>query len=231
MAFLNKPPLATGASQTLMVFSDAKLNEPSIQPISNNMKFTKTLAAVLFSSLLAVRAFAADTYNLDPNHSTVGFSVSHLVINNVHGKFKEFSGTVVVDDKTIKEAKGTIEVKSIDTGITKRDDHLRTPDFFDAQKYPIITFVSKRAEKQGDENVLIGDFSMHGVTKEISLPVKLSGPITDPWGGTRIGLHAKTKVSRKEFGVSYNATSKTGSAVVGDEIEIEISAEAVKAKS
>jgi polyisoprenoid-binding protein YceI len=231
MAFLNKPPLATGASQTLMVFSDAKLNVLRTQPISNTMKSTKTLAVVLFSSVLAVRAFAADTYNLDPNHSTVGFSVSHLVINNVHGKFKEFSGTVVVDDKTIKEAKGTIEVKSIDTGITKRDDHLRTPDFFDAQKYPTITFVSKRAEKQGDENVLIGDFSMHGVTKEISLPVKLSGPITDPWGGTRIGLHAKTKVSRKEFGVSYNATSKTGSAVVGDEIEIEISAEAVKAKS
>jgi polyisoprenoid-binding protein YceI len=122
-------------------------------------------------------------------------------------------------------------VKSIDTGIAKRDEHLRTPDFFDAQKYPTITFVSKKAEKQGDETVLTGDFSMHGMTKEISLPVKISGPITDPWGGTRIGLHAKTKISRKGFGVSYNATSKTGSAVVGDEIEIEINAEAVKAKS
>jgi polyisoprenoid-binding protein YceI len=195
------------------------------------MKSPKTLAAVLFSSLIACHAFAADTYNLDPNHSAVGFSVSHLVINNVHGKFNEFSGTVVVDNNTIKEAKGTIQVKSIDTGITKRDDHLRTPDFFDAQKYPTITFVSKRAETKGDETVLIGDFTMHGVTKEISLPVKLSGPITDPWGGTRIGLHAKTKLTRKEFGVSYNDTSKTGSAVVGDEIEIEINAEAVKAKS
>jgi|KBSMisStandDraft_5_1062788.scaffolds.fasta_scaffold252581_2 polyisoprenoid-binding protein YceI len=214
-----------------MVLSDTKLKELSNQPILNKMKSTKTLAAVLFSSLLAVRTFAADTYNLDPNHSTIGFSVSHLVINNVHGKFNEFKGTVVVDDKAIKEAKGTIEVKSIDTGIAKRDEHLRTPDFFDAQKYPTITFVSKKAEKQGDETVLTGDFSMHGMTKEISLPVKISGPITDPWGGTRIGLHAKTKISRKGFGVSYNATSKTGSAVVGDEIEIEINAEAVKAKS
>jgi polyisoprenoid-binding protein YceI len=194
------------------------------------MKPTKTLVTILFSSLLVCGTFAADTYNLDPNHSTVGFSVSHLVINNVHGKFNEFSGTVVVDNSSIKEAKGTIQVKSIDTGITKRDDHLRTPDFFDAQKYPTITFVSKRAEKKGEENVLIGDFTMHGVTKEIALPVKLSGPNTDPWGGTRIGVHAKTKLSRKEFGVSYNASSKTGSAVVGDEIEIEISAEAVKAK-
>jgi polyisoprenoid-binding protein YceI len=214
-----------------MVLSTAKLNELSNQAILNIMKPTKTLVAVLFSSLLACRAFAADTYHLDPNHSRVGFSVSHLVINNVHGKFNEFSGTVVVDNNAVKEAKGTIEVKSIDTGIAKRDDHLRTPEFFDAEKYRTITFVSKRAEKKGDENVLIGDFTMHGVTKEISLPVKLSGPITDPWGGTRIGLHAKTKLSRKEFGVSYNATSKTGSAVVGDEIEIEISAEAVRAKS
>ena len=194
------------------------------------MKLTKTLAAVLFSSVLVVRVFAADTYNLDSNHSTIGFSVSHLVINNVHGKFNEFKGTVVVENNAIKEAKGTIEVKSIDTGIAKRDDHLRTPDFFDAQKYPTITFVSKKAEKHGDETVLTGEFSMHGMTKEITLPVKISGPITDPWGGTRIGLHAKTKISRKEFGVSYNATSKTGSAVVGDEIEIEINAEAVKAK-
>jgi polyisoprenoid-binding protein YceI len=195
------------------------------------MKLTKTLAGVFFLSLLAVPVIAADTYNIDPNHSTVGFSVSHLVINNVHGKFNEFSGTVVVEDKTVKEAKGTIEVKSIDTGIAKRDTHLRTPDFFDAEKYPKITFVSKKAEKKGDENVLIGDFTMHGITKEISLPVKLSGPITDPWGGTRVGLYAKTKLSRKEFGISYNSTSKTGSAVVGDEIEIEINAEAVKAKS
>src|SRR5262245_16701369 len=112
-----------------MVLSDAELIELSNQPISNIMKLTKTVAGVLFSSLLAVPAFAADTYNIDPNHSTVGFSVSHLVINNVHGKFNEFSGTVVVEDKTVKEAKGTIEVKSIDTGIAKRDTHLRTPDF------------------------------------------------------------------------------------------------------
>jgi len=207
-----------------MVSSDAKLNELSIQPILTNMKLTKTIGAVLFSSLLAVRAFAADTYNLDPNHSSIGFSVSHLVINKVHGYFNEFSGTVVVEGKALKEAKGTIEVKSIDTRNAKRDAHLRTPDFFDVQKFPTITFVSKKAEKTGDETVLIGDFTMHGVTKEISLPVKLSGPISDPAMGTRIGLYAKTKLSRKEFGITY------GAGAVGDEIEIEINAEAIKAK-
>lgn len=194
------------------------------------MKPTTILASVLFSSALAICAHAADTYKIDPNHSTVGFSVSHLVINNVHGKFNEFTGSVVVDGNAIKEANGTIQAKSIDTGIAKRDAHLRTPDFFDAEKYPTITFTSKKTEKQGDETVVTGEFTMRGVTKEIALPMKLSGPITDPWGGTRIGIHAKTKLSRKEFGISYNATSKTGSAVVGDEIEIEINAEAVKAK-
>lgn len=194
------------------------------------MNSTKIFTALFFTASTIIRSLAADTFNIDTNHSTIGFSVRHLVINNVHGKFNEFSGSVVVDNNAIKEAKGTIEVKSIDTGITKRDAHLRTPDFFDAQKYPTITFVSKRAEKQGDETVLVGDFTMRGVTKEISLPVKLSGPITDPWGGVRIGLYAKTKVNRKDYGISYNQSSKTGTMVVGEEIEIEINAEAVKAK-
>src|ERR1041384_5070978 len=112
------------------------------------MKLTKFLATALFATVFAYRALAVDTFNIDTNHSTVGFSVRHLVINNVHGKFNEFSGTVVVDNHAVKEAKGTIQVKSIDTGIAKRDAHLRTPDFFDAQQYPTITFVSKRAEKQ-----------------------------------------------------------------------------------
>lgn len=194
------------------------------------MNRIKILITLLVAASAIARSVAGDTYNVDTNHSTIGFSVSHLVINKVHGKFNEFSGTVVVDNNAITEAKGTIQAKSVDTGIARRDAHLRTPDFFDAQKYPTITFVSKRAEKQGDETVLIGDFTMRGVTKEIALPVKLSGPITDPWGGTRIGLEAKTKVSRKDYGISYNQSSKTGTAVVGDEIEIEINAEAVKAK-
>ena len=219
---------ATGAPRKLMVLS-AELNDPN-QLKSDTMKPTKILATALFASVFACRALAADTFNIDTNHSTVAFSVSHLVINKVHGKFNEFSASVIVDGNAIKEAKGTIQVKSIDTGIAKRDAHLKTPDFFDAQKYPTITFTSKKVEKQGDENVVTGDFTMHGITKEIALPIKLSGPITDPWGGTRIGLYAKTKLSRKEFGISYNASSKTGTAVVGDEIEIEINAEAVKGK-
>ncbi len=180
--------------------------------------------------LLAKSGLASDTYNIDPVHSSVGFSVSHLVISNVKGKFNEFNGTLVFDGKKLKEAKGTIQTKSLDTGNAKRDADVRGPDFFDADKYPTITFQSKRVEEKGDETLVIGDFTMHGVTKELPLPVKVKGPVKDPWGNDRVGLEAKTKVNRKDYGISYNKLLETGGALVGDEVEIEINAEATKAK-
>jgi polyisoprenoid-binding protein YceI len=190
--------------------------------------------AILLSALLTVVApglvRSADTYKIDPAHSTVGFSVTHMVINTVHGKFKEFEGTIGVDNNSVSEAQGTIQAKSIDTGIDRRDNHLRSPDFFDAPKYPTITFQSKRTEKKDGQTVLIGDFTMHGVTKELALPVTLKGPIKDPWGNSRIGLEGKTKVNRRNYGLKYNQALETGGLVVADEIEIEINAEAVKAK-
>jgi len=184
---------------------------------------TKTLVAVIVSAgWLAANIHAADTYKIDPMHSVVGFSVTHLLINNVKGKFGEFTGTVVVDNGAIKEADGTIQTKSIDTGVAPRDKDLRGPNYFDVEKYPTITFKSKRAENKGDQTLLVGDFTMHGVTKELSLPVKLKGPIKDPWGNDRIGLQAKTTLSRKDYGMTK------GAPMVGDEIEIEINAEATK---
>ena len=187
----------------------------------------------LFTTLLAVTSItgvlrAEDTYKIDPVHSSVGFSVRHMVINSVKGKFKQFSGTVVMDNDAIKEANGTIQTASIDTGNAQRDGDLRSANFFDVAKYPTITFKSKRVEKKGDETVLIGDYTMHGVTKEISLPVKVSGPVKDPWGAMRIGLEGKSKLSRKDFGMTYNKVLETGGLLVGDEVELEINAEAVK---
>jgi polyisoprenoid-binding protein YceI len=189
-----------------------------------NLLLSLSLAA------LSTSAIAADTYNIDPMHSSIGFGVSHMVINTVHGKFNEFSGTVIVDGKKIQEAKGTIQAKSIDTGVAGRDKHLRSPDFFDVEKYPTITFQSKKVEQKNGEDVLVGDFTMHGVTKELALPVKLSGPIKDPMGMNRIGLAAKAKVNRKDHGISYNKVMEAGGLMVGEEIEIEINAEATKAK-
>jgi len=193
------------------------------------MKQKAILTTVLATLWVSVSARAADTYKIDPVHSSVAFSVRHMVISNVKGKFREFNGTIVLDNRTIKEATGTIQTKSIDTGVTQRDDDLRSANFFDVEKYPTITFKSKRLEKKGDETVLVGDFTMHGVTKELSLPAKLTGPIKDPWGNSRIGLEAKAKLNRKDYGITYNKALETGGLLVGDEIEIEINAEAVKA--
>ena len=192
------------------------------------MKLHTILTTALIPLWLAGNARAADTYTIDPVHSNVGFTVKHMVINNVRGKFNEFTGTIVVDNNAIQEAKGTIQTKSIDTGIAKRDEHLRSADFFDVTKYPTITFVSKRVEKRGDETLLVGDYTMHGVTKELSLPATLSGPVKDFQGNYRIGLEAKAKLNRKEYGLQYSQALETGGLVVGDEVQLEINAEAVR---
>ena len=178
--------------------------------------------------LLLVRANAADTYAIDPVHSSVGFSVRHMGVSNVKGHFDEFAGSLVLDKGSIQEATATIQVKSVNTGIEKRDNHLRSGDFFEAAKYAEITFKTKRVEKSGDQTILIGDFTMRGVTKELRLPVTVSGPIKDPQGNLRIGLEARTTVNRKDYGMKFNAVMETGSLMVGDEVTIEINAEAVK---
>ncbi len=192
------------------------------------MKFNSLhLTGIVFISLM-LPGRAADVYRVDPVHSSVGFSVKHLVISTVKGKFTDFNGTFEVDHGTLKAASGTVQTKSVDTGVAARDSDLRSPNFFDVAKYPTITFQSKRVETQGDQTVLVGDYTMHGVTKELALPFTLTGPIKDPWGNSRIGFEAKAKVNRKEFGMMYNKILETGGLMVGDEVQIEINAEAVK---
>ncbi len=178
--------------------------------------------------LLLTHANAAENYKIDPAHTSVAFSVRHMGVSNVKGHFDEFAGSVVLDNGSIQEATATIQVKSVNTGIEKRDNHLRTADFFEASKYPEITFKTKRVEKNGDQAILIGDFTMRGVTKELRLPVTVSGPVKDPQGNTRIGLEARTTVNRKDYGMKFNALMETGGLMVGDEVTIEINAEAVK---
>ena len=192
------------------------------------MKHTTILIITAILTTIS-QALAADTYTIDPAHTRVGFAARHFGINTVKGKFNEFTGKLALDGNTLREASATIQVKSIDTGVTQRDDHLRTADFFDAATYPTIIFKTKRVERSGDAVVLTADFTMRGVTKELRLPVTLSKPIKDPWGNTRVGLEAKTKLNRKDYGIKYNDLLETGIAAVGDEIEIEINAEAIKA--
>jgi polyisoprenoid-binding protein YceI len=192
------------------------------------MQLKQILTSIAATLLLGSVAYATDTYNIDPAHTSIGFSVRHLGLNNVKGQFKEFAGVIVLDDGRIAEARGTIQVKSVDTGVQQRDNHLRTADFFDATNYPTITFKTKRIETTGGQIVMISDFTMRGVTKELRLPAKLAGPSKDPWGNLRIGLEAKTKLNREDYGINYHQVLETGVLGVGEEVELEINAEAVK---
>ena len=182
----------------------------------------KRIAVVLFvSGLVASVTLASDTYKLDPAHTSIGFTITHLVISEVEGRFNDVAGEVTVEDGAVTGTKATIQAKSVDTKIEKRDNHLRSPDFFDVEKYPTITFESTKVEKEADKTFITGKFTMHGVTKEIRFPFVAKGPIKDPWGNTRIGLVAETSLNRTEYGMK----SFPG---VGDEAKIKLSAEAVK---
>ena len=192
------------------------------------MNAIKTLFILAAALALQWSVQAADTYTIDPAHTRVGFSVRHLGISNVKGKFNEFTGSLVLDNDALKAATATIQVASVDTGVAQRDQHLRTADFFDATNHPTITFKSKQVIKSGQQFTVIGDFTMRGVTRELRLPVTLSKPINDPWGKVRVGLEAKAKLNRKDYGINYHQLLETGVAAVGEEVELDINAEAVK---
>ena len=192
------------------------------------MKFNMLLSVLALGSSVAFTVCGADTYKVDPAHSSLMFSVRHLGINDVKGIFTNYTGSVVLDGETIKEATGTIQTASIDTGVPQRDNHLRSPDFFDETKFPTITFKTKRVERSGDRSILIADFTMRGVTKEVRLPVTINGPIKDQTGATRIGMEAKAKLNRKDYGIAFSAALESGVAMVGEEVDIEIDAEAIK---
>ena len=185
------------------------------------------LAAVGF---LVAGVASADVYKIDAAHTTVGFTIRHMVINNVVGSFKQFEGTFEYDGADVATMKlsGKIQATSIDTGIAARDEHLRGPDFFDVAKYPEITFQSARVEKQGDQYMMYGSFTMHGVTKEISLPFTISGPIVDPYGKTRIGVESSITLNRQDYGINWSKTLDNGGLVVADEVKVELGIEAVK---
>lgn len=194
------------------------------------MRFARIVSVGAMALLMGTAALALDTYKVDPAHSSVGFAIDHLVINTVHGRFRQFDGSITIDPENgnaLKEASATIQAKSIDTDIAKRDDHLRSADFFDVEKLPTITFEGQEVKKEGSDQVLVGKLTMHGVTKEVSLPVKLKGPI-NAMGGTRLALAANTKLNRKDFGLTWNKALDTGGLLVGEEVTIQIDAEFVK---
>jgi len=191
-----------------------------------------SIAALIALSLSALAGAA--TYTIDPDHSNVGFKVRHLMVSNVKGNFEKHSGVVVINDKDITNSKVevSIDTASVNTGVQKRDAHLRSADFFDVAKYPTMTFVSKKVAKAGKDKLKVtGYLTLHGVTKEVVLDVE--GPSKeskDPWGNFRSGAVASTKISRKDFGLVWNAALETGGVAVGDEVTISLEIEMIKAK-
>jgi len=192
----------------------------------------KIFAAVFLTVLVAaLPALAADTYNFDKAHTRIGFTAQHLVISSVDGRFKDFDGVIVVDpDITKSSVKVTIKTASVDTDNEARDKDLRNSEFLDVAKYPEMTFVSDKIEKRGDGYVAIGTFTLKGISKKIELPFTFAGPITDPWGMQRVAAKASTKINRQDYGVKYNQAMKDGSALVGNEVTLNLTVEATKAK-
>ena len=173
------------------------------------------------------------TWKLDPAHSVAEFKVKHMMISNVKGTFTGLSGTLQLDeiDRTHSAVEASINVNTINTGDAQRDGHLKSADFFDAEKYPAITFKSTNIDSTGGPDYEVtGDFTLRGVTKPVILKVEdVSTPSKDPWGNQRIGLSATTKINRKDFGLGWNAALETGGVLVGEDVTITLEAQFIKA--
>lgn len=202
----------------------------------NKMFRNLSMAVAVFAGLFALAgaAFSQTVYDIDAAHSAARFSVRHMMVSNVRGEFAKLSGSVVYDpakpDATTIDA--TIDAASINTNNEKRDAHLKSPDFFDAAKFPTLTFKSKRAWKADGVLQVEGSLTMHGVTRDVVL--LMEGPTPeqkDPMGNTRIGATATTKVNRKDYGLAWNKVLESGGVVVGEEVAITIDVEAVKHKT
>ena len=174
----------------------------------------------------------AATWQIDPDHSSLQFKVRHLTVSNVKGDFSKAKGIVTLDDQDITKltVELTIDAASVNTGHAKRDEHLRGPDFFDVTQYPTITFVSKKAIKAGMNKLkVIGNLTIHGTTKEITVDVEGPTPeVKDPWGNFRRGATATASINRRDFGLTWNKVLDSGGLVVGEEVNIYIEVELVR---
>ncbi|HEY3997995.1 MAG TPA: YceI family protein [Candidatus Xenobia bacterium] len=198
----------------------------------------KTLAAALSAIVLLAGAASAQpavraqdqpsNWTIDPNHTAATFNVVHLGLSHVEGHFTKVSGTGYWNGEDYQDARldVTIDVSSVDTRVERRDADLKSPNFFDVAQYPTMVFKSRRLRKKGNGHVeVLGDLTIHGVTRPVLLDTVLTGPVKDPWGNTRIGAHATTSVNRKDFGLLWNHTLDNGTAVVSDNVDITLDAE------
>lgn len=188
------------------------------------------LAAVMLTGACVANA-QTTTWKIDPAHSSADFSAKHLGISNVHGHFGGITGTVTLDEKdwTKSSVSATIDTTTVDTGVAPRDNDLKSDHFFDVAKYPTMTFVSKKLTDAGGKKELSGDLTLHGVTKSVTLDVE--GPSkeqADMQGKTRRAFSATTSIHREDFGLTYGGTLKSGDAMIGDDVKVELDLEVVK---
>jgi polyisoprenoid-binding protein YceI len=174
----------------------------------------------------------AGTWKVDPAHSSVGFEVKHLMIATVRGRFTEFDGTLEAaeDDPSNSRAYGSVQVASIDTGDPQRDEHLRSPDFFDAERYPAMSFESTRIEHvEGGTYRIAGDLTIKDQTREVEMDANVEGTGRDPWGNERVGVSVRGEIDRTEFGLTWQQKLREGGVLVGEEVKIVIDISAVRA--
>lgn len=193
-----------------------------------------TLSGILSVAIATPAVAQASTWTLDKAHSEVGFSVKHLMVSNVRGRFTKFDGKIELNEKDVTKSvvNVDIDVGSIDTGNEKRDNHLRSADFFNAAKFPTMSFKSTKVEKAGANKLKVrGNLTLHGVTKPVVLEVEgPTGEITDPWGNKKRGASASTTISRKDFGLKWNKVTEAGGVVVGDDVKITLEIELNRVK-
>jgi len=171
-------------------------------------------------------------WNVDSAHSGINFSIRHMVVSKVRGRFAKYTGTLDLDDGDITRSgvEVTIDASSIDTGTPDRDAHLRSADFFDVERFPALRYRSKRIEKlSADRYRVVGDLTIRDVTREVALDVDYGGRAKDPWGNERAGFVARASVDRKDFGLQWNQVLEAGGVLLGDRVEIELDVQAVKA--
>ena len=191
-----------------------------------------SLGVLLFSFSLAQAEEKAKTFEIDLSHSNVGFTIKHLV-SRVSGEFKSIEGEFVFDSAHPEKShvKATVKADTIDTHDKKRDEHLRSADFFDVKKFPTLTFEAKSFSSKGDQKYeLQGDLTLHGVTKAVTFSVDYLGEADDPWGNHRAGFTANTKINRKDFGIVWNKALDNGGFVLSDDVEVSINIEGIQKK-